>query len=92
MKQFEILRERITSRGGGVEISLTPYGYKDQKMTAYCNYLGGGMLGSVQNDCTIRDWYGNPELTKLADDLSRYFSQELGEDYDLNQILPSRAY
>ncbi|MCP3699494.1 MAG: hypothetical protein GY920_13220, partial [Aliivibrio sp.] len=52
MKQkFEILRESISPRGGGVEISLDNFGYPGEKMTAYQNYLGGGMLGSIGNDC-----------------------------------------
>ena len=39
-----VLREAISSRGGGVEIDLTRFGFKGQKMSAYQNYLGGGML------------------------------------------------
>ena len=92
MRQFEILRERISSRGGGIEISLTPFGYDDQKMTTYCNYLGGGMLGSIQNDCTIHNWQGNPELTKIAVELSQMFAELLPVDYDFNQGLPVSAY
>ena len=54
--EFKIIREHVTSRGGGVEIDLTPYGYRDEKMTAYQNYLGGGMLGKICNDCTTGEW------------------------------------
>jgi hypothetical protein len=81
--EFKIIREHVTSRGGGVEIDLTPYGYRDEKMTAYQNYLGGGMLGKVCNDCTIRDWQnvvtdkdfdGNcsNELLTIAEELRKY--------------------
>ena len=54
--EFKVLRQQVSTRGGGVEIDLTPFGYKYMKMTAYQNYLGGGMLGSINNDCTLRDW------------------------------------
>jgi hypothetical protein len=81
--EFTIIRQEVTSRGGGVEIDLTPYGYRDEKMTAYQNYLGGGMLGKICNDCTIRDWRtvvtdkdsaGNcsNELLTIAEELCKY--------------------
>ena len=41
MENFVILREKYSSRGGGVEIDLSNLGYHDEKMTAYQNYLGG---------------------------------------------------
>jgi len=37
--KFKILRESISTRGGGVEISLDNFGYSKEKMTAYQNYL-----------------------------------------------------
>ena len=92
MRQFEILREKITSRGGGIEISLSPYGYDDQKMTTYCNYLGGGMLGSIQNDCTISDWELSTELSQIAEELSQMFANLINVDYSFNQSLPKSAY
>ena len=90
--KFQILRSRITSRGGGIEISLSPYGYKDQKMTTYCNYLGGGMLGGIQNDCTIFDWRNNTKLTEVSEELNQVFAELLGIDYEFNQGMPSSAY
>ena len=51
-----ITREEISHRGGGVELDLTAFGYEDEFLSAYQNYLGGGMLGSVGNSCTVEDW------------------------------------
>ena len=51
-----IIREELSYRGGGIEIDLTPFGYDNENMTAYQNYLGGGMLGKICNDCTIDNW------------------------------------
>jgi len=67
------LREKISSRGGGIEIDLSTLGFKGAKMTAYQNYLGGGMLGRVVNDCTISDWESNSKLEKIAEQLRKYF-------------------
>jgi len=38
------LRLEISSRGGGIEIDLTRKGFPNQKMSAYQNYLGGGIV------------------------------------------------
>jgi|TARA_B100001939_G_scaffold293173_1_gene265655 hypothetical protein len=90
---MEILREQYTTRGGGVEISLDSYGYAGEKMTAYQNYLGGGMLGSVQNDCTIRDWQGNMELVDIAMELKILFCRNMGLTPDfLDCNRPASAY
>ena len=51
-----VIRQELSHRGGGMEITLSPFGYKGEKMTAYQNYLGGGMLGKICNDCTIDNW------------------------------------
>ena len=48
------LRCEISSRGGGIEIDLTRFGFKGEKMTAYQNYLGGGLLGRIESDNTVR--------------------------------------
>ena len=42
-----VVRQEVSPRGGGVEIRLDDWGYPHHKMTAYQNYLGGGMLGKV---------------------------------------------
>ena len=33
------LRLQVSSRGGGIEIDLTRFGFKNEKMSAYQNYL-----------------------------------------------------
>ena len=68
------LRVVIGGRGGGIEINLTPYGYRFGKMSAYQNYLGGGILGSIQSDCNIKDWETNEKLVKISEDLKQYFA------------------
>lgn len=93
------LRLKVSSRGGGVEIDLTDLGFDGEKMTAYQNYLGGGMLASIQNDCTMPDWRNNDKLTEIADKLARYFhsltnpdSEWEGMSFEKRQQLPTSAY
>ena len=109
-KQIElsevILREEVSSRGGGVEIDLSRFGFKGQKMSAYQNYLGSGMLGSISSNDTIRA-FGKPcsekqsiKLDKIADRLKRYFHELTNphdqewesQSYEQNQRLPNSAY
>lgn len=49
------IRKKVTSRGGGIEIDLTSLGFDGERMAAYQNYLGGGMLGRVMVNDTIRN-------------------------------------
>jgi len=96
------LRQRLSSRGGGIEIDLGKIykKYKGQKMTAYQNYLGGGMLGGIANDCTIEDWSNDKKLVQIAEQLRRYMhSLTNPEDqewesmtFEQNQNLPVSAY
>jgi hypothetical protein len=67
------VRETITSRGGGIEIDLTLLGYKDEMMTAYQNYLGGGLLSAIGNSCTIENWEDDPILVGIAGRLASHF-------------------
>jgi hypothetical protein len=76
------LRCKVSHRGGGIEIDLSRKGFKGQKMTAYQNYLGGGMLGSIQNDCTVKGWRDSPKLCKLAEELARHFHNLTNHDED----------
>ncbi len=94
-----ILRKKISTRGGGIEVSLDTFGWSGVKMTAYQNYLGGGMLGRVCNDCTISDWADNEDLSSIAEDLRKYFhsltNPEEGWEsmsYEQNQQLSESAY
>lgn len=97
--EFKVLRQQITTRGGGIEIDLTPFGYKYMKMTAYQNYLGGGILGSIANDCTLRDWEDDLKLVDIAKHLSMYFykltntdDEYEGMSFEDRQSLPTSAY
>ena len=96
-KQIElsevVLREQISSRGGGVEIDLTRFGFKGQKMSAYQNYLGGGMLGKIAANDTIRSqsFYEltdkqEAKLDKIALRLKKYFFTLQYEEFDQEQF------
>ena len=98
--EFKVLRQEVSTRGGGIEIDLQNYGYEGGKMTAYQNYLGGGMLGAIQSDCNIRDWRGDNELVEVSSELMRYFHSLTNHDWDewedctfeQTQLRPSSAY
>lgn len=102
MSKFEdhIIRQQVSSRGGGIEIKLDAFGFKGQKMTAYQNYLGGGLLGRVESDCTIPEGDRTPELIALSEELKEYFhsltnpedDEWAGSSYKDNQNRPSSAY
>ncbi len=100
------LRLRTSDRGGGIEIDLTRFGFKDEKMTAYQNYLGGGILGRVVSDDTIRAFNKpitekqNDKLNRIAERLRRYFhdltnhadDEWESETYEQNQTKSASAY
>lgn len=97
--EWKVLRQKISHRGGGIEVSLSPLGYEDEKMTAYQNYLGGGLLGSIGNDCTIRDWADDERLVEISKHLSMYFhgltnpdDEFEGMSFENRQSLPLSAY
>ena len=108
MKNFEEIttREKLSTRGGGIEIDLSTLGFEGHKMSAYQNYLGGGMLGSIQSSDTIRSQaldvrlqleFSNrfKELDGIANDLKNYFAMLMGfdpEDIAELQRRPSSAY
>ena len=75
-----ITREEYSYRGGGCELDLTAFGYEDEFLSAYQNYLGGGLLGSIGNSCTVEDWRNDDKLVKLANKLSDYFQERMYED------------
>lgn len=91
-----ILREEVSTRGGGVEIALDRFGFKGERMAAYQNYLGGGLLGAVCVNDTIRaNFSGRAAVTKqlryssefekldqIGEVLKRYFHEKTnpGED------------
>jgi len=109
-KQIElsevVLRKEISSRGGGIEIDLTRFGFKGEKMSAYQNYLGGGMLGRICANNTINA-FDKPctekqqaKLDKISERLKKFFhditnpaDQEWeSQSYEQNQRLPTSAY
>ena len=97
--EFKVLRQRVSTRGGGIEIDVTPFGYNYMNMTAYQNYLGGGILGSIANDCTLKDWEDDPKLIDIAKHLSMYFHKLTNPDdeyegmsFEDRQSLPTSAY
>jgi hypothetical protein len=104
MKNFEeiTLREKLSTRGGGIEIDLSTLGFEGHKMSAYQNYLGGGMLGSIQSNDTIRSQASNvrlqlefsnrfKELDEIANDLKTYFASLMGFDPDDIEELQRRS-
>ena len=76
-----IVREEYSYRGGGCELGLTAFGYEDEFLSAYQNYLGGGMLGSVANSCTVENWQDDPKLFELARQFREYFWERMN-DYE----------
>ena len=74
-----ITREDFSARGGGVELDLTAFGYEDEYLSAYQNYLGGGMLGGICNDCTVEDWRMDEKLVRLAEGLAEYYQERMEE-------------
>lgn len=74
-----ITREDFSYRGGSVELELTAFGYEDEFLSAYQNYLGGGMLGSVGNSCTVEDWQMDEKLVRLATKLAEYYEDRMRE-------------
>jgi hypothetical protein len=100
------LRVNASHRGGGIEIDLTDWGFPDEKMAAYQNYLGGGMLGSIQVNDTIRRQSltttdeNAKELDEIGEALMRYFhnlTNHEGDEweeasFEENQLRPSSGY
>jgi len=101
-----IIREEVSHRGGGIEIDLSKLGFSEERMIAYQNYLGGGMLGKICSDCTI---YHNGRkishkqkelLSEIEEQLKRYFhsltnhsdNEWESQTYEQNQTMSESAY
>ena len=93
----------INERGGGMVIDLTRYGFKGHKMAAYQNYLGGGLLGKVCSNDTLKDRVLSEKraakLERIREDLKRYFhsltnpeSEWEHTSYEENQNMPVSGY
>jgi len=80
MKIIEnITKETYSERGGGCELDLTEFGYEDELMSAYQNYLGGGMRGLIGNSCTVEDWRMDEKLVRIAETLRDYYKERMYE-------------
>lgn len=104
--QNAVLRQEISHRGGGIEISLDSFGFKGERMSAYQNYLGGGMLGSIQTNDTIRRQTltttekSAAKLDRIAKELANYFHSLTNHEddewesatFEENQNRPASAY
>lgn len=93
------LRKEVSCRGGGTEISLDSLGFAGEKMTAYQNYLGGGMLGKISSDCTVENWEENVRLQEISEQLKKHHHGLTNPDdefnsqfYEQNQNLSVSAY
>lgn len=108
MKNFNIedniIRLNASSRGGGIEIDVSSLFGEGCKMTAYQNYLGGGLLGSVQSDINfIPSEEQKADVLKLSEELKRYFHDITNEEaseydewngmsYEQNQNMQTTGY
>jgi len=99
------LRCEASYRGGGIEIDLDDLlGTEGYKMTAYQNYLGGGMLGRICNSYNFEietlTKSNRAKLDKITDALNRYYHNLTNHEddewesatYEQNQNRPERAY
>lgn len=87
------IRLEAGNRGGGIEIDLSELlcgkgnytdKYEGYRMTAYQNYLGGGMLGRICHDYNF-DYESLPKSKKILVDritetLKRYFHSLTNHD------------
>tara|TARA_R110000737_G_scaffold118339_2_gene150854 strand:+ start:908 stop:1201 length:294 start_codon:yes stop_codon:yes gene_type:complete len=91
-----VTRESYSTRGGGVEVKLDYLGYEGEFMSAHQNYLGGGMLGGVANDCSVPNWRDDVLLVKLAEHITDLYAErleeELGIDRESYDNMPISAY
>ena len=99
-----IIRIDASRRGGGIEIDVSELFGEGCKMSAYQNYLGGGLLGAVQSDVNFMpSEEQKKEVLKLSEELKRYFharTNEYAEEYDewnemsyeKNQSMASSGY
>src|SRR5688572_10364722 len=99
------LRCEASLRGGGIEIDCTelfPY-IENAGMTAYQNYLGGGILAAIQSDNNFEGVLkkkARRKFEQLREALKRYFhnltnhESDEGEEetYEQNQLKPRSAY
>ena len=105
------IRLEASGRGGGIEINLSDLlkinrdtDDNDYLMSAYQNYLGGGMLGRICNSYNFEidklSKARQVKVAKMAEVLKRYFhdlTNHEGDEweeqtYSQNQNMPVSAY
>ena len=101
LKEF-ITRQEMSHRGGGIEITLEPFGFgKKDRLAAYQNYLGGGLLGRICVNDSIRSEYfyilsdeDEKTLNKIGSKLIQLYAIETEQQYNLKSIQnrPENAY
>lgn len=99
-----IIRIDASRRGGGIEIDVSELFGEGCKMSAYQNYLGGGLLGAIQSDINFMPSEEQKEnVLKLSEELKRYFHDITNEEaseydewsgmsYEQNQNMPTSGY
>ncbi len=90
-----ILRCEISYRGGGVEVDVSELFGEDAKITAYQNYLGGGIAGSIQSDANFEPKAKQvKKFNQLAEDLKRWFYDQNnggGDEYMQENVTGAEA-
>jgi len=99
-----IIRIDASRRGGGIEIDASELFGEGCKMSAYQNYLGGGLLGAIQSDINFMpSEEQKKDVLKLSEELKRYFHDITNEEaseydewngmsYEKNQSMPLSGY
>lgn len=99
------LRCEVSYRGGGIEVDASDYTKIDgAKISAYQNYLGGGIAGAIQSSRNFetKNKVKQEKADRLANALKKYFyalnngggdeyMQEINT-YTKNQHLPGSAF
>jgi len=102
------IRCEASYRGGGIEIGASELfpalDYDYAKISAYQNYLGGGMLGAIQSSSNFHpddlNKTDREKFNKLVDGLKKYFhdlTNHGGDEWETatfeqNQNRPASAY
>jgi len=98
------IRCKANHRGGGIELSLNDLLGDGYKMTAYQNYLGGGMLGSICNSYNFElsdlNKTKQTKIDRVKNALNRHFhslTNHEGDEwkeasFEQNQSRPASAY
>ena len=96
------LRCEAGYRGGGIEIDCAGlFNIEDAKISAYQNYLGGGLLGAIQSNANFDpNKKDQKKFNELSEELKRYFHNLTNHEdnewesasFEDNQNRPKSAY